>query len=155
MKIPPLMFRLQQGDRLPRLYGIAWTEWGSRDAVCLPIGMNLLGYALHGLYLWLRTLGADVPLNPRWAYLDGMRATEAYRQGLKDGSEHACRAMNTELDDAYRVGFQDAQTAQEVARFAATIPAALKDAEVRLHGRVIGRFDGQAFQPSQAHLTEV
>lgn len=75
---------VHQGEVLPKYYGIAWTDWRSRDAYCLPVGLNLIAAMLRGGYLWLRTAPYEVPLDPRAAFEAGLRASEAYQQGVYD-----------------------------------------------------------------------
>lgn len=67
--------RLEQGQILPAWYGVAWIEWDSGRAVCLPVGLNIVAGAARQAWNWVRHGWRPVRLDPR----------EAYAQGVRDG----------------------------------------------------------------------
>lgn len=63
--------RVHQSEMLPPFYGVAWTEFTSPTAVCLPIPLNLIAAALRALWLLLRHGWRPIPINPHAAYRAG------------------------------------------------------------------------------------
>jgi hypothetical protein len=121
-----LLIKVPQGGLLPKYYGVAWADWRSRDAYCLPIGLNLIGAMVRAAYLWLRTAVYEVPLDPRAAFEAGLRASEGYQQGYSLGFE-AGRQHGEHR--GYDQGVHDAHIAQQMnaAYGRATTPAPLTD----------------------------
>lgn len=67
--------RISAGTIIPAWYGVAWKEWHSNQAVCLPLGLNLIAAAVRNLYYSIKFAGRMVSENQR----------DAYAQGLRDG----------------------------------------------------------------------
>jgi uncharacterized membrane protein len=63
------------GELLPRFYGVAWFDWLTNRAVCLPLGINVLAALARSVYFSIKHAGRIVMANPR----------DAYAQGLRDG----------------------------------------------------------------------
>ena len=74
----PFVKRIGQGTIIPAWYGVAWKEWQSNQAVCFPLGLNLIAAAVRNLYYTVKFAGRMVPENPRDAYAQGLR--DAKRQ---------------------------------------------------------------------------
>ena len=63
---------LREGERMPIGYGIAWWDsWSHRRAVCMPVPFNVLARVLRDAWTYMATVGYEVPVNPRAAYLQG------------------------------------------------------------------------------------
>lgn len=67
--------KISAGTMIPAWYGVAWKEWYSNEAVCFPLGLNLIAAAVRSLYYTIKLAGRMVSENPR----------DAYAQGLRDG----------------------------------------------------------------------
>ena len=67
--------RIGEGSMLPAWYGVAWRDLYSNQAVCLPIGLNLVAALCRNAYYTIKFAGRAVASNPR----------DAYAQGLRDG----------------------------------------------------------------------
>jgi hypothetical protein len=80
-----LVRRIDQGEIIPRGYGIAWLRWGSPHAVIMPVPLNLIAGALRRAWFWGKV--------PRVLF-DDPRA--AYRAGLQEG-----RRQQAEMDRFY------------------------------------------------------
>lgn len=72
-----LIKKVSSGYLLPRFYGVAWYEWQSGQAVCLPIGVNVLAAFARNLYFTAKHAGRIVMQNPRDAYGQGLCAGRA------------------------------------------------------------------------------
>lgn len=85
MKIA-IVKRINEGQMLPAFYGIAWYEDYRREAVCLPIPLNLV--ATIGREIWFALRGGfrATHLNPR----------AAYAQGFRDGRESVPATQSAE-----------------------------------------------------------
>lgn len=70
------------GSLLPRFYGVAWYDWQTNRAVCLPLVLNVLAAIGRSAYFSIKHAGRIVMENPR----------DAYAQGLRDGLEAFDRA---------------------------------------------------------------
>jgi hypothetical protein len=77
-----LIKRVSNGYLLPRFYGVAWFDWQASQAVCLPLGVNVLAALGRSVYFSIKHAGRIVHQNPR----------DAYAQGLRDGLEAFDRA---------------------------------------------------------------
>lgn len=75
----PLVKRVRQGELLPAFYGVSWVDFASNEAVCLPVGLNLLAATARSVYIWVRYGYRAVYVNPREAYAQG------YARGVFDG----------------------------------------------------------------------
>jgi hypothetical protein len=63
---------LSHGERMPLGYGIAWfTDWSRDRVVCMPVPLNVLARVLRDAWCYVATIGYEVPVNPRAAYLAG------------------------------------------------------------------------------------
>lgn len=67
--------KITNGTLIPRFYGVAWFRWQTSEAVCLPLGLNVLAALLRVLYFSVKHAGRIVQASPR----------DAYAQGLRDG----------------------------------------------------------------------
>lgn len=67
--------KITNGDLIPPYYGVAWFDWYRNQAVCLPIGLNVLAALGRTVYFSIKHAGRLVMANPR----------DAYAQGLRDG----------------------------------------------------------------------
>ena len=81
-----LIKKIDQGEILPRFYGVAWIDWYRDQAVCLPLGLNLLAGCARNLFYSIKNAGRLVRANPR----------DAYEQGLRDGRAEATRSTRIE-----------------------------------------------------------
>ncbi|WP_305821379.1 hypothetical protein [Massilia brevitalea] len=79
-----LIKKIAQGEILPRFYGVAWVDWYRDQAVCLPLGFNLLAACARGLFYSIKNAGRLVRVNPR----------DAYEQGRRDGRAEASRSLD-------------------------------------------------------------
>jgi hypothetical protein len=75
--------RINPGALLPRFYGIAWRDYATDQAVCLPVPLNAIGAMLRSCWITLRSGWRAVQMNPRDAFLQGQRyANEANKARL-------------------------------------------------------------------------
>jgi len=74
------------GDIIPRFYGVAWTRWQTGDAVCLPLGLNVLAALLRAAYFSIKHAHRIVQACPR----------DAYEQGLRDGRDSVPQSPHIE-----------------------------------------------------------
>lgn len=51
-------YRPGRGDALPDWYGVAWIDQARLQAVCYPIGLNLVMRLAHHVYLWAMVPGS-------------------------------------------------------------------------------------------------
>lgn len=65
------------GELLPRFYGVAWFDWPTNRAACLPLGLNVLAALVRSAYFSIKHGGRIVMANPRDAYAQGLRAGRA------------------------------------------------------------------------------
>lgn len=72
------LVRLQEGELIPPFHGVAWVEFMSNRAVCLPIPLNVVAGSLRSIWFWLRGGWRPVPVNPR----------DAFREGYVIGYQH-------------------------------------------------------------------
>lgn len=64
--------RYEQGERVPRGYGLAWHDLFHNQVVVFPIPFNLVARWLRELYFWLRNPWTDaMTRDQRAAYLRG------------------------------------------------------------------------------------
>ena len=70
-----MLKKITNGEIIPRFYGVAWSRWQTGEAVCLPLGLNVLAALTRTLYFSIKHAGRIVRSNPR----------DAYEQGLRDG----------------------------------------------------------------------
>lgn len=73
-KFPRIGIRIRDGQVIPKWYGLAWVEWESNEAVCMPLGLNLLAALTRSALATIRHAGTAVRRNPRDAYAQGLRA---------------------------------------------------------------------------------
>ncbi len=69
--------RIKQGAIVPAWYGVAWREWDSHEAVCLPVGLNAIVAVTRWAWFGIRFAGVALPDRERDAYAQG------YRDGRK------------------------------------------------------------------------
>ena len=68
------MQRLDPGERMPLCYGFAWfTDWSRTHAVCMPVPFNVVARVLRDAWHYMASIGYEVPVSPRAAYLAGRR----------------------------------------------------------------------------------
>lgn len=67
--------RVSEGEILPPFYGVAWVDWLSNSAMCMPVPLNLVAQVLREVWFACKGGWQEVPRNPR----------AAYAQGFKDG----------------------------------------------------------------------
>jgi len=67
--------KITSGHLIPRFYGVAWFRWQTGEAVCLPLGLNVLAAVGRAAYFAVKHAGSIVQASPR----------DAYAQGLRDG----------------------------------------------------------------------
>lgn len=105
-----LMKPLEEGDLLPKGYGIAYRRWDRMIAVCYPFPLNwLVGLAVRA---WRGSYCRSVPFSKRASALlkieydrgfrAGHRAGSAdalYNVGYKRGLEDGRKAMGNELTE--------------------------------------------------------
>ncbi len=70
-----MLKKITNGILIPRFYGVAWFRWQTNEAVCLPLGLNVLAAVLRVFYFSVKHAGRIVQASPR----------DAYAQGLRDG----------------------------------------------------------------------
>jgi hypothetical protein len=70
-----MLKKITNGEIIPRYYGVAWSRWQTGEAVCLPLGLNVLAALLRAAYFSIKHAGRIIQACPR----------EAYAQGLRDG----------------------------------------------------------------------
>lgn len=67
--------KIGAGEMIPRWYGVAWADWSSDKAVCLPVGLNVIVAVMAEIWAAVKT--------PRCAPY--VRASHAYSRGYADG----------------------------------------------------------------------
>lgn len=72
-----LIKTVRQNEIIPRFYGVAWIDYYRDQAVCLPLGVNLLAALVRILYFNIRHPRLLVTTDPRAAYQQGFRAGRA------------------------------------------------------------------------------
>lgn len=70
-----MLKKITNGQLIPRFYGVAWFRWQAGEAVCLPLGLNVLAALARTAYFSVKHAGRIVHASPR----------DAYAQGLRDG----------------------------------------------------------------------
>ena len=70
-----MLKKITNGEIIPRYYGVAWSRWQTGEAVCLPLGLNVLAALLRAAYFSIKHADRIVQACPR----------DAYAQGLRDG----------------------------------------------------------------------
>lgn len=68
--------RVSMGEMVPRFYGVAWIEYRSHNAICLPVPLNLPAALLRRFWLFLC-------FSPVRSSFDSQG--EAYAAGFRDG----------------------------------------------------------------------
>lgn len=68
--------RVPENCVIPKWYGVAWYEWAGRHWVCLPIPLNMAAALLRSAYVFFRGGFRAMPIDPRDAYLQGVRDGE-------------------------------------------------------------------------------
>lgn len=82
-KMPTLRREIGFMYRLPRFYGVAWTEWERPVVVAYPVPLNLIARAMR--WLWH---GMAFRYRPaKWEEL----LADSYRRGYEDGRKHGFR----------------------------------------------------------------
>lgn len=85
-----LVKRINEGERIPHMYGIAWRSYITRQAVCLPLGLNVVAGLVRDCYH-----GIAQGWKPS-AYVTikdaDKRATAAYSEGFTAGVAHCTAA---------------------------------------------------------------
>ena len=71
--------RINEGEIVPGGYGIAWYEWTTRGAVCLPLGFNVIASAFRVAYFALRGNWNVLKASPLDAYHQGVKVGRAMR----------------------------------------------------------------------------
>jgi hypothetical protein len=66
---------INQGEMLPRFYGLAWVEWHRDGAVCAPVPLNWVIAVARAIWVFATQGTRAISWNPR----------DAYRQGIRDG----------------------------------------------------------------------
>lgn len=79
--------KITNGELIPRFYGVAWFDWYRSQAVCLPLGLNVLAALGRSLYYSIKHAGRIVMANPRDAYAQGLSDGRAQAEGLRAGVE--------------------------------------------------------------------
>ncbi len=90
--------RLPEGDEIPRGYGVAWRDWSSYRAICMPIPLNLVaGLARR---MWFTTMRGV------WPSQYERDVAQAYHRGRTDEAinkvEQLPRLVEQELDRRFR-----------------------------------------------------
>lgn len=80
----PLVKHVRQGELLPAFYGVAWVDFVSHTAVCLPVGLNILAAVIRATYTWARYGYRAMHTNPRDAYWQGYRDGKRNRWSATD-----------------------------------------------------------------------
>lgn len=70
-----LVKKINEGEIIPAWYGVAWKDWMRREAVCMPIGVNLIAQLARWIYFEVKHGSRPMRSNVR----------AAYDQGFKDG----------------------------------------------------------------------
>jgi hypothetical protein len=103
-----LVFRVQEGERRPRGYGLAWWDLRTNEAICMPVPVNLAAGVLrrvwHACAVGLKPSAIDA------ARMEGWRDARSYNH-----AEMRARVLR-ELD-------------QEHEQMTARVMAALRNAE--------------------------
>ena len=81
-----MLKKIANGEIIPRFYGVAWSRWQTGEAVCLPLGLNVLAALMRAAYYSIKLAGRVVQACPR----------DAYAQGLRDGRADASRSPRIE-----------------------------------------------------------
>lgn len=82
MRLSALRY-VDEADSLPRGYGVAWYEFATAQAVCLPVPLNVCAGALRRAWLWFRS--------PWRSMTSGERMF--YERGKRDGREEMRREL--------------------------------------------------------------
>ena len=78
--------KITNGEIIPRFYGVAWFRWQTGEAVCPPLGLNVLCALTRTVYFSIKHAGCIVRSNPR----------DAYAQGVRDGRAMASQSPHIE-----------------------------------------------------------
>jgi hypothetical protein len=70
-----------QGHVTPRGFGVAWIDWQTDNAVCMPMPLNVLAAAGRRAWTWVK-FPHCLFTDPRQAFLQG------YQMGLRAGQQH-------------------------------------------------------------------
>lgn len=70
-----LVRRIEQGQLIPRFYGIAWHDEFRIAAVLLPVPLNLFVRMTRAIWRFCKYGWRAIPIDPR----------EAYELGVRDG----------------------------------------------------------------------
>lgn len=62
---------VREGEMLPPWYGVAWVDFRSGSAVCMPVPCNLIAGLVRAAWAFLRIGHHPVYRSPRAAYLQG------------------------------------------------------------------------------------
>lgn len=58
-----LFHRVREGEIIPSGFGVAWYEWRSATALCLPLGINVLASVLRTAYYYALSFGSRNPFD--------------------------------------------------------------------------------------------
>ena len=84
---------IQEAELYPRGYGVAWLDPVGYRAYCLPIPFNRVAGCLRAWYLSLKHPSETDPV------------LNAFQAGVSV-ADARLRALNRDLEEAYRTGFQ-------------------------------------------------
>jgi hypothetical protein len=79
--------RIKHGEMLPPFHGIAWINFQSNEATCMPVPFNLAAGMLRGAWIFAKTGHRGIYLNARAAYYQGLNEGKA--QALNNTGEEA------------------------------------------------------------------
>lgn len=65
--------RINEGDMLPPFFGIAYWDYVSDTGVCYVVPLNLIVRFLRNIWIFVRTGGYSIRMNPRDAFYQGIR----------------------------------------------------------------------------------
>ena len=88
MKFSKLIKRVRPGEMLPPFYGIAWRDYSTYEAVCLPVPLNLIVWVGRNVWAFCKQGAKALPESPR----------EAYEQGVRDGRAAVAKKLDIDTD---------------------------------------------------------
>lgn len=126
--------KIKSGSQIPAWYGLAWIDVCTLEAVCFPLGLNVLARMARGAYIALRFGGMAVPSEPRAAYAKGRVESTAACVSLRralDGAEATTLAVMEQRDELANVLLSVADSAEFELTHGGKAPMSYTPAEIR------------------------
>lgn len=93
-----LIKTIHRGELIPPFYGVAWSEYTSDSAICLPVPLNLIAALLRSLWMLLKHGWQPVYLSSRDAFHQGLQAGLRTSVQKRDELLAACKSQHKAID---------------------------------------------------------